>query len=94
MSDKVGPINLGRGEEHPFLGRELAQPKRYSDEMAWLMDQEIRKLIVEAETTANNVLTKNRTTLEKLAETLIKEETMDRNEIERIIKGSPGKKSA
>jgi cell division protease FtsH len=42
MSDKVGPVSLGRGEEHPFLGRELAQPKRYSEDMAWLMDQEIR----------------------------------------------------
>jgi len=94
MSDKVGPINLGRGEEHPFLGRELAQPKRYSDEMAWLMDQEIRKLIMEAETTAADVLSKNRDTLEQLAEALIKEETMDRNEIERIIKGSPEKESA
>lgn len=94
MSDKVGPINLGRGEEHPFLGRELAQPKRYSDEMAWLMDQEIRKLIMEAETTADDVLSKNRDTLEKLAEALIKEETMDRTEIERIIKGSPEKESA
>jgi cell division protease FtsH len=32
MSDKVGPLSLGRGEEHPFLGRELAQPRRYSEE--------------------------------------------------------------
>lgn len=94
MSDKVGPINLGRGEEHPFLGRELAQPKRYSDEMAWLMDQEIRRLIMEAEATAADVLSKDRDTLEKLAGTLIKEETMDRNEIERIIKGSQEKEKA
>jgi cell division protease FtsH len=94
MSDRVGPVNLGRGEEHPFLGRELAQPKRYSDEMAWLMDQEIRKLIMEAETTADDVLSKNRDTLEKLAEALIKEETMDRDEIERIIKGPQEKEKA
>jgi len=94
MSERVGPINLGRGEEHPFLGRELSQPKRYSDEMAWLMDQEIRQLITEAETTAADVLSKNRETLEKLAEALIREETMDRNEIERIIKGSTEKESA
>ncbi len=88
MSDAVGPLNLGRGEEHPFLGRELAQPKRYSEEMAWLMDQEIRKLILEAQSTAEEILTKNRHVLETLAETLIKEETMDRAEIERIIKGA------
>ncbi|HXX54166.1 MAG TPA: ATP-dependent zinc metalloprotease FtsH [Thermodesulfovibrionales bacterium] len=94
MSDKVGPINLGRGEEHPFLGRELSQPKRYSDEMAWLMDQEIRKLIIDAETMAADVLNKNKGTLEKLAEALIKEETMDRLGIERIIKGSQEKETA
>jgi len=88
MSDAVGPLNLGRGEEHPFLGRELAQPKRYSEEMAWLMDQEIRKLILEAESTAEEVLTKSRHVLDALAETLIKEETLDKAEIEKIIKGA------
>jgi len=42
MSEKIGPVNLGRGEEHPFLGMELAQPKRYSEEMAWLIDRRYR----------------------------------------------------
>src|SRR4030042_3466844 len=74
MSDKVGPINLGRGEEHPFLGRELAQPKRYSEDMAWLMDQEIRDLIIEAESRAEEILKSNRNALDNLAEALIKEE--------------------
>ncbi len=41
--------NLGRGEKPPFLGRELAQPKRYSDERAWTMDQKIQRLVNEAE---------------------------------------------
>jgi cell division protease FtsH len=94
MSDKVGPVNLGRGEEHPFLGRELALPKRYSDEMAWIMDQEIQRLIKEAESTAMGILTKNRRVLDPLAEALIKEEVLDKTEIERIVaeaneKGSP-----
>ncbi len=88
MSDAVGPINLGRGEEQPFLGRELAQPKRYSERMAWLMDEEIRRLILEAESKAENVLTENRTALDALTGALIKEETLDRAEIERIIKGT------
>ena len=96
MSDKVGPVNLGRGEEHPFLGRELALPKRYSDEMAWIMDQEIQRLIKEAEKTAMEILTKNRRVLDPLAEALIKEEVLDKTEIERIIveanhKRAPGK---
>ncbi|MBW1940264.1 MAG: cell division protein FtsH, partial [Deltaproteobacteria bacterium] len=92
MSDKVGPINLGRGEEHPFLGRELAQPKRYSEHMAWLMDQEIRKMIIDAESKAEEILTGNKDVLESLAEALLKEEILDKNDVERIIKDSKEKR--
>ncbi len=88
MSDKVGPLNLGRGEEHPFLGRELALPKRYSEEMAWLMDQEIRELITRAESKAEEILANNRHVLDSLADALIKEEVLERDDIERIIKES------
>ncbi|MEW6419147.1 MAG: ATP-dependent zinc metalloprotease FtsH [Nitrospirota bacterium] len=88
MSDKVGPLNLGRGEEHPFLGRELAQPKRYSEEMAWLMDQEIQRLINEAEAKAEEVMKNNRKALDNLADALIKEEVLERDDVERIIKES------
>lgn len=87
MSDRVGPINLGRGEEHPFLGRELSLPKRYSEEMAWLMDQEIRKMIVEAEARATEILKEKRGTLDALAEALIREEVLERDDVERIIQG-------
>jgi cell division protease FtsH len=88
MSDKVGPVNLGRGEEHPFLGRELALPKRYSEEMAWLMDQEIRELITQAESKAEEVLKNNRTALDNLAAALLKEEVLEKDDIDRIIKES------
>ena len=85
MSDRVGPINLGRGEEHPFLGRELSLPKRYSEEMAWVMDQEIRKMIIDAESRATEILTEKRHTLDALAEALMKEEMLERADVERII---------
>ncbi|MBI5741957.1 MAG: ATP-dependent metallopeptidase FtsH/Yme1/Tma family protein [Nitrospirae bacterium] len=86
MSDKVGPVNLGRAEEHPFLGRELALPKRYSEDLAWLMDQEIRQLIVDAEARADEILRPKRNLLDKIAESLLKEEVLEREDIERIIK--------
>ena len=86
MSDKVGPVSLGRGEEHPFLGRELALPKHYSEEMAWLMDQEIRELITQAETKAEEIVKSNKHVLDTLAEALIKEEVLERDAIDRIIK--------
>lgn len=88
MSDKVGPINLGRGEEHPFLGRELSLPKRYSEEMAWLMDQEIQKIIIDAEAKATEILSGKRHTLDALAEALMKEEMLERADVERIILGT------
>ncbi|MEW6109839.1 MAG: ATP-dependent zinc metalloprotease FtsH [Nitrospirota bacterium] len=93
MSEKIGPLNLGRGEEHPFLGRELAQPKRYSEEMAWLMDQEIQKLIMDAEAKAKEILTGNRHALDNLADALMKEEVLEKVDIERIIKESKTKSS-
>jgi len=85
MSEKVGPVATARGEEHPFLGRELAQPKKYSDQLAWLMDQEIRRFIVEAEEQAREILARNRENLEKLAAALLREETLEREAIEKII---------
>ena len=90
MSDKVGPVNLGRGEEHPFLGRELSLPKRYSEEMAWLMDQEIQKIIIEAEARATEILSGKRQALDALADALIKDEVLERADVERIIEGSKG----
>jgi len=88
MSDKVGPLNLGRGEEHPFLGRELAQPKRYSEDMAWLIDQEIQKLMLEAESVAVEILQNNKNTLIELAENLLVEEVLDKAAVEKIIEKS------
>jgi cell division protease FtsH len=88
MSDRVGPINLGRGEEHPFLGRELSLPKRYSEQMAWLMDQEIQQLIIDAESKATEMLAGKRHTLDALAEALIKEEMLEKADVARIIQGA------
>jgi cell division protease FtsH len=93
MSEKIGPVNLGRGEEHPFLGMELAQPRRYSEQMAWLIDQEIQKLLNEAEARSKEILLRNRDLLDRLAGALIKEEILDKADIEKIIRES-GEKAA
>ena len=88
MSDKVGPLSLGRGEEHPFLGMELAQPKHYSEDLAWLMDQEIQKIILEAESKADEILKSKKDILDNIAEALLKEEVLDREDVARIIRES------
>jgi cell division protease FtsH len=70
---------------------ELAQPKRYSDEMAWIMDQEIQRLLHEAESKASEILSKNRHILDPLAAALLKEEVLDKTQIDRIIAEAGGK---
>jgi hypothetical protein len=56
MSDKIGPIAFNRGEEHPFLGRRLATEKTFSEEMAWLIDQEIEKIVKKGEEVADKLI--------------------------------------
>ncbi len=60
LSDKIGAMTFSRGEEHPFLGRKLAEEKTFSEQMAWLIDQEIAAIIKEAEQKADNVIANNR----------------------------------
>jgi cell division protease FtsH len=56
--------------------------------MAWIMDQEIRALITQAGSKAEEILTNNRQTLDRLAEALIRDEVLERDDIEKIIKES------
>lgn len=88
MSEKLGPLNFGRGEEHPFLGRELAMPRRYSEEMSWIMDQEIQKLIIDAEAKAAEIVGHNRAVLDNLAAALLQMEALEKSDVERIVKES------
>lgn len=85
MGDQVGPEVLARGEDDLFLGRGLARPKQHSEQTAWLLDQEIHRLLVDAEAKAEEILAGNRDILETLAATLMREEIVDGHAIERII---------
>ena len=86
MSDKVGPLSLSRGEEHPFLGRKLATEKSFSERMAWLIDQEIEGIVREAEETATRLIAENRPPLEQLAEALLEAEVLDRERVDDILR--------
>ncbi len=86
MSDKIGAITFSRGEEHPFLGMKLAQEKTFSEEMAWLIDQEIAELIRTAENKAEEILSSNRIKLDAIANALLEEETLDANRIAEVLR--------
>jgi cell division protease FtsH len=85
MSEKVGAMTFRRGEEHPFLGRKLAEEKTFSEQTAWLIDQEIAAIISQAEECSTDIISRNRGKLDALAEALLQEETLDGRRVEAII---------
>lgn len=85
MSDKIGPVTFNRGEEHPFLGRKLAAEKTFSEQMAWLIDQEIEKIVKKGEEAADRLIGENRQALESLAAALLEEEVIERHRIDEIL---------
>ena len=87
MSAKVGAISLGSGSSEPFLGRELATHQNYSNEMAQVVDNEVRAILDSALDEAHKALTTNRRILDKLAKALLEKETLNQDEIALIFKG-------
>jgi cell division protease FtsH len=85
MSDTIGPVWFGQGEEHMFLGREMTQVKEFSEFAAREIDEEILNIIKKAEQKARDLLTKNRSKLDKLAAALLEHETLESDEIARLI---------
>lgn len=85
MSAKVGPMTFSRGEEHPFLGRKLAEEKTFSEAMAWRIDQEIAAIIQRGEAKADDLLASNRGRLDALAEALLAEETLDGVRVDELL---------
>ncbi len=86
MSD-LGPMTFGKKEEQIFLGREIAQHRDYSEDTAIKIDQEVRKLVNAGYTTAKQLISDNRDTLEKIARALIEREVLDANEIKLLVEG-------
>src|SRR6056297_283115 len=88
MSERLGPLSYPRGEEHPFLGRNLSAEKTFSERTAWIIDQEIGQLVNAAETTTKEVLSANRELLDLLAQRLMEEETLDQEAFEHFLADS------
>jgi cell division protease FtsH len=89
MSDRMGPLTFGKGEEHIFLGREVARPKDFSEETAVLIDSEIKRIVVEAANRAKHMIEANLEKLHALARALLERESLDGEEIARILRVPP-----
>ncbi|TLN23609.1 ATP-dependent zinc metalloprotease FtsH, partial [bacterium] len=87
MSERVGPVTFARGEEHVFLGKKLAQEKTWSEEMAWIIDQEVEVIVREAEKNAIMMIEEHREKIEKIAEALLEREEITGAEVSLIIEG-------
>ena len=87
MSDRLGPLTFGKQTEEIFLGREIAKHRDFSEETAKLIDEEVRKIIEEAEKLACGILKKNLGKLQLLAEALLEHEVIDGEDIARLLQG-------
>ncbi len=85
MSERVGAVRLGQGGGEPFLGRDAGHERNYSDQIAYVVDEEVRRLIDQAHDEAYAILTENRDVLDQLALELLERETLNQAEIADIF---------
>ncbi len=88
MSDQMGPLTFGKKEAQIFLGREIAQHQDYSEATAVLIDQELKRLALQAYDRAKQVLQGNRDALVRIAEALLEYEVLDGEEVMALVKGA------
>ncbi len=88
MSEKLGPRVLGRNQDMPFLGREMASEPDYSEEMARDIDDEIHRVIEEAHVTARKVLEEHLVELHRLSAILVERETIDKDQFIKLLDGA------
>jgi cell division protease FtsH len=93
MSDKLGPLTFGKKEEQIFLGREIARHKDYSEKTAVEIDEEVKRIVLDAYAAAKTLLFENSELLDIFAKTLLERETMDGPEIEALIQEAEAKKA-
>lgn len=85
MSDNIGPVAFRQGEEHPFLGKEMHTMRDFSEQTAFEIDQEIQRFLNEAADRATTLLRDRREELDRLADALLEQESIGKEEIIRIL---------
>ncbi len=88
MSDRLGPVALGRQQGNMFLGRDIAAERDFSEETAATIDDEVRNLVEQAYRRARAVLVGNRHVLDRLSQMLVEKETVDAEELQDLLANS------
>jgi cell division protease FtsH len=89
MSEKLGPLTFGKREEHIFLGREFARHQDYSEETAVLIDAEVKQIVLDSSARARSILEEQLARLHRLARALLEHESLDAEEITRVLAVEP-----
>ncbi|MBI4277329.1 MAG: AAA family ATPase, partial [Armatimonadetes bacterium] len=90
MSERLGPMSLGKRHGPVFLGRDLVETRNYSEEVAHEIDQEIRRIIDQCYERAKQILTGSRDKVERVARTLLERESLEGEELDRVINNAVG----
>ncbi len=85
MSDKVGLINYDSEDDQVFIGRDLAHTRAYGEEIASVIDQEVKRIIDEAHRTAREMVAEHEQVLHSCAKLLIQKEKIGREEFEALF---------
>jgi len=85
MSEQLGPATFGKKEEQIFLGREFGQHQDYSESTAVEIDKEVRRILDKAYSSAKEIITSNKTALDRIARKLLERETLEGWEVNQII---------
>lgn len=93
MSERLGPLTFGKKDEHIFLGKEIARHKDYSEKTAIEIDEEVKRIVIEAYNTSKKLITENLDLLETLAKTLLEKETIEGSEIDALIQEVTSKRT-
>ncbi|HTE03610.1 MAG TPA: cell division protein FtsH, partial [bacterium] len=87
--EKLGPLSLGRRHGPVFLGRDLVETRNYSEEIAYEIDKEVRRIIDECYQRAREALMGARERLNRLAKALLERESLEGEQIEKVLAGEP-----
>nr|WP_211173270.1 ATP-dependent zinc metalloprotease FtsH3 [Brasilonema bromeliae] len=85
MSDRLGPVALGRQQGNMFLGRDIMAERDFSEETAAAIDEEVRTLVETAYQRSKEVLENNRHILDQIAQMLVEKETVDADELQELL---------
>ena len=87
MSEKIGPLTFGKKDEEIFLGREMARSKEFSEKTSETIDEEVTRIVQEASSRAEKLLSANMDKLHRLSEALLEHEILDGHEIDLVLNG-------